>query len=296
MSKYKKSWDYIVFNFIGKFYLILCMLLCLIPFYLIVMGSLSDNLTVVKNGFSLWPKKFSAQAYQLIFSAPKTILNAYGVTIFVTLVGSLGGLFLITLTAYALFRMDKRLSSKIGFFIYFTTMFGGGLVPWYILIVRYLHLKNNLLILILPMMFNVVYIFLMRNFIKAVPQELVEAALVEGAGEFNIFFYIIIPLLKPALATIGLYLALNYWNDWFHAMLFISKDTLYPIQYYLYQLLYKIDALNSMANQSGIPLPDMPTETFKLAVTTITIAPILLLYPFLQKYFVGGMMSGAVKG
>lgn len=296
MNKHRKSLDIRTFDFIGKIYLLICVVLCLIPFYLIIVGSFSDNLTVVKEGFSLWPKKFSLDAYKLIFSAPATILQAYGVTIFVTAVGASVGLFLTTLTAYALYRMDKRLSDKIGFFIYFTTMFGGGLVPWYILIVRYLHLKNSMLALILPMMFNVVYIFLMRNFIKAVPQELIEAAHVEGAGELKIFTRIIIPLIKPALATIGLYLALNYWNDWFHAMLFISNDNLYPIQYFLYQLLYKIDALNSMSSSAGVPIPEMPTETFKLVVTTITIAPILLLYPLLQKYFVGGMMTGAVKG
>lgn len=294
--KLNRSWDRHLLQILCRILVIFCMLFCLIPFYLVVMGSFSDNLTVVKEGFTLWPKKFSLEGYQLIFKSPTQIVNAYKITLLVTAVGAVVGLFFTTLTGYALLRIHPIFGKKISFFIYFTTMFGGGLVPSYILMVRYLNLKDTILALILPPMFNAVYIFLMRNFIKAVPAELIECALVEGAGEFKVFHKIIIPLVKPALATIGLYLALGYWNDWFNAMLYISKEKLYPMQYLLYQLLHKIDALNSIASTSGVPIPDMPTETFKLVVTVITIGPIILLYPLIQKYFVGGLMQGAVKG
>ena len=292
----KRSWDYRLFNGISVIYLTFCIVICLLPFYLIVIGSFTDNLTVIKKGFSIWPEKFSLDGYKLIFKAPEIVFRAYGVSIFITVVGTICGLFFTTLTAFALYRMNKKYSKVIGFYFYFTVMFGGGLIPWYIWLTKTLHMTNNLLALIIPVMFNVVYIFLMRNFIKAIPMELYEAAQVEGASEWHVYLKIVVPLIKPAMATIGLYLALDYWNNWFYAMLFINNEKLYPLQYLLYQMLYKIDALNSLSSAASVPTPNMPTETFKLVITTIVIGPIILIYPFAQKYFVKDSMAGAVKG
>jgi hypothetical protein len=278
-------------------FLIIFSLLCLLPFLVIISGSFTKESAILEKGFSLIPPEFSLDAFKAVFAIPKNIINAYIVTIFVTTVGTFLSVFLSTLAAYVLQKKDFKYRNFFAFYFYFTTIFSGGIVPWYILMTQYLHMKNNILALILPGLFNVFNLIIIRSFISSsIPSAIVESAQIDGASEWHIFFKLILPLSKPILATIGLFTALGYWNDWFNAMLFIDKQSLMPLQYYLYKMLSQISMLRTLVAQ----VPQMtavtpPEESFKMAMTVITIGPILLLYPFVQKYFVTGIMIGAVK-
>ncbi len=278
-------------------FLIIFSLLCLLPFLVIISGSFTKESAILEKGFSLIPPEFSLDAFKAVFAITKNIINAYIVTIFVTTVGTFLSVFLSTLAAYVLQKKDFKYRNFFAFYFYFTTIFSGGIVPWYILMTQYLHMKNNILALILPGLFNVFNLIIIRSFISSsIPSAIVESAQIDGASEWHIFFKLILPLSKPILATIGLFTALGYWNDWFNAMLFIDKQSLMPLQYYLYKMLSQISMLRTLVAQ----VPQMtavtpPEESFKMAMTVITIGPILLLYPFVQKYFVTGIMIGAVK-
>ena len=278
-------------------FLIIFSLLCLLPFLVIISGSFTKESAILEKGFSLIPPEFSLDAFKAVFAIPRNIINAYIVTIFVTAVGTFLSVFLSTLAAYVLQKKDFKYRNFFAFYFYFTTIFSGGIVPWYILMTQYLHMKNNILALILPGLFNVFNLIIIRSFISSsIPSAIVESAQIDGASEWHIFFKLILPLSKPILATIGLFTALSYWNDWFNAMLFIDKQSLMPLQYYLYKMLSQISMLRTLVAQ----VPQMtavtpPEESFKMAMTVITIGPILLLYPFVQKYFVTGIMIGAVK-
>ncbi|WP_256257693.1 MULTISPECIES: carbohydrate ABC transporter permease [unclassified Paenibacillus] len=251
----------------------------------------------MKNGYRLFPEMFSWEAYQFIFNNPKKIVSAYKITILVTVIGTLVGLFISAMTAYVLQRKDFTHRNVFAFYFFFTTLFSGGLVPWYILNVKYLGLKDSLLALILPALLNVFYIIILRSFISStIPDAISESAKIDGAGDFRIFLSIILPLIKPALATIGLFIALNYWNDWYHAMLFVNKENLFPLQYFLYKILSSIAFANSTISAQSSIVVDTPKESFKLAMTVIATGPIVLLYPFVQKYFIQGITIGAVKG
>lgn len=286
-----------VFNAIGYLIVSVLAILCFIPFIMILTGSLTEENTIVREGYKLIPNHLSFESYAYIFKAPGQILKAYQITLLVTIIGTAAGLFLTAMTAYVLQRKDFKYRNAFAFYFFFTTLFSGGLVPWYILIIKYLSLKNSLLALILPLLLNVFYIIIMRSFMSStIPDAISESAKIDGAGDFRIFLSIILPLSKPGLATIGLFIALNYWNDWYHALLFIEKESLYPLQYFLYNILNSINFANSSAAQSGVAVVAMPKESFKLAMTVVATGPIILLYPFVQKYFVQGITVGAVKG
>lgn len=232
----------------------------------------------------------------LIFKSPMTVVRAYGVSIFITLVGTAIGLLLTTMTAYVISRKDFKYRNALSFFFYFTTLFNGGMVCSYIFYIQYLHLKDSYLALILPGVFNAFYLLIMRTFVSAIPTALIESAKIDGAGEFKTFFSIILPLLKSGMATIGLFLALGYWNDWYNAMLYMNSETKYPLQYMLYALMQKTQAMSQMASSANIPLQDMPSNSLKLAMAVVATGPIILVYPFVQKYFVKGVTIGSVKG
>jgi putative aldouronate transport system permease protein len=269
---------------------------CLIPFVLLVSGSFTSEQAIRFSGYSILPKDFTPEAYQVIFKYPQKVALAYGVSIFITVAGTLGGLFLITMTAYVISRKSFKYRNVISFFFYFTTLFNGGMVCTYIFYIRYLHLKDNLLAIILPGMFNIFYLLIMRSFISAIPPALIESAKIDGAGEFKIFTRIILPIIPSGLATIGLFMALGYWNDWYNAMLYINTPEKYPLQYMLYDLLMRTQALSQIAGQVGIRVESLPTQSLKLAMAVIATGPIILLYPFVQKYFIAGVTVGAVKG
>jgi putative aldouronate transport system permease protein len=285
------------FNIIGYLIIIAFAALCVIPFIMIIMGSFTEESEIVKHGYQLFPQVLSTEAYSFIIKNPKQILNAYKITLLVTILGTIVGLFLSAMTAYVLQRKDFTYRNVFSFYFFFTTLFSGGLVPWYILIVKYLGFKDSILALIVPLLLNVFYIIILRSFISStIPDAISESAKIDGAGDFRIFVSVILPLLKPALATIGLFIALNYWNDWYHATLFVNKENLYPLQYFLYKILNSITFSNSSVAAQGSVVMDTPKESFKLAMTVVATGPIILLYPFVQKYFIQGITIGSVKG
>ena len=295
-SKIKTTNSVKIFNVIGSLYTLLISVFCLIPFWLVISGSLSDNADIVKYGYSLIPRNFTLDAYKTVFLFPEQILRAYGVTISVTIIGTITGLFMITAGGYVLNRKDFKYRNQISFFIYFTTLFSGGLIPWYILMVKYLHLRNSYMVLIIPILMSPFLIILMKNFMKSIPDEIVESAKIDGAGDFKIYKDLIIPLAKPGLATIGLFLALAYWNDWYLSSIFITDREKYSLQFLLYNILSSAQFLRSGIG-SNVPVQyEIPTETIKLATAAVVTGPVILFYPFAQKYFVKGLTIGAVKG
>ncbi len=294
----KKSSDVKLFDVISHTIIIIIAILCLIPFLLVVVGSFTDEKEIVAKGFTLFPSKLSLAAYGTALKEPMAIVRAYGVTISLTVIGTVLGLFVVTMTSYVLQRKDFKWRNKFSFYFYFTTLFSGGLVPWYIMMVKYLNLKNSYLALLLPPLLSVFNIILMKSYLSSIPQALTEAAKIDGAGDFTIFIKIILPLSKPALATVGLFIALGYWNDWYNCMLFIDNDKLYTLQYYLYKIVNNVEAYKNILSQSGGSVGSaitMPSESLKMALTVIVTGPIILLYPFIQKYFVAGITIGGVK-
>lgn len=284
------------FKIVASAIIILFTVLALYPFLLLISGSFTSEAAIYKYGFSLIPKEFSLAAYSMIFKSPQKIVNAYGITILITTLGTLLGLTVTSMTAYVLGSKSFKYASKFAFFFYFTTLFGGGLVAYYVWLVRYLHLKNTLFVLFIPQCLSVFNILVMRNFVKTIPHEVRESAKIDGAREFTIFTRIYIPMMKPVLATIALFLALGYWNNWSTAMLYIDNEKLYPLQYLLYQMTSNTGFLANATANAGVPMPEVPQQSMKLALTVITIGPIILVYPFVQKYFVQGISVGAVKG
>lgn len=293
----KKSKDIKAFNIISYTVISIVALVCLIPFLMVIIGSFTAESEIVANGFSFFPKELSIEAYKTALKEPIAILKAYGVTASLTVIGTAIGLFIVAMTAYVLQRKDFKWRNKVSFFFYFTTLFSGGLVPWYILMVKYLGLKDSYLSLLLPPMLSVFNIIIMKSYMGGIPQALTESAKIDGAGDFTIFVKIILPLAKPALATIGMMIALGYWNDWYNSMLFINNENLYS----LHKIVNNIEAYKTILAQAGGGTSlgstiNMPSESLKMALTIIVTGPIILVYPFIQKYFVSGVTIGAVKG
>lgn len=290
--------DRVIFNILSHVILAVLSAACLLPFLLVLSGSVSEQYAIQLHGYRLIPEQFSLEAYKMLFRIPEELLRAYGVTIFVTAAGTLLGLWLTSMAAYVLASRDFRYRYQVSFFFYFTSVFGGGLVPWYIFNTKYLHFHNSMIALILPILVNVTYLLILKSYMMSIPESLYESAKLDGAGDLRIYANIALPLSKAGLATVGLFIALNYWNDWYNAMLFLDEGRrdMYPLQYFLNNILTKAQAMNAAAARSGIPASDVPSEPMKLAMTVVATGPIILLYPFLQKYFVKGVTIGAVKG
>ena len=295
-SNRKLSSDRRVFNIISVVLLSLLTLFCTLPFWLILSGSFTSQDSILTDGYRLLPKIFSLEAYQFLFKAPEDMLHAYGVTSFVTAVGPFSSMIVTSMAAYVLSSRDFTYRNTVSFFFYFTTVFGGGLVPWYIFNMKYLHFKNNYISLILPTLVNVTYLLILKSYMANIPEAVFESARLDGANDWTIYRRIALPLSKAGLATVGLFIALNYWNDWYAAMLYIDDDRMYPLQYYLNDILNKSQGMMNAAARAGIPSAQVPSEPVKLAMTVVATGPIVLLYPFLQKYFVKGVTIGAVKG
>ena len=272
-------------------------MICLYPLLLTVTVSLTPEDVIDRDGFRLIPASFSLDTYTYIFAhSGERILKSYGVTTFVTVVGTLASMLVTCMISYAISLREMKYRNVIAFICNFTTIFSAGLVPWYVVCRQWYGLANNILGLILPPLFSVWSMFLMRTYFKAISPSLYEAAKIDGAGHWTIFFRIALPLSVTALLTVGLMIALNYWNDWWHALMFVEDRNLFPLQYYLYQVVSNVNAVSSGRVPSGAAANlRLPAETVKMAVTIITIGPILFLYPFIQRYFVQGIMMGAVK-
>ncbi len=287
----------IVFNVIAYIVILAITVLCLLPFMLIISGSLTDNASIAVDGYHFIPKVFSLEAYTTIFMFPETVLQAYKVTTVNTLVGTLLGLFFMSMAGYVLSRKDFKYRNTISFLIYFTTIFGGGLVPWYMMMTSVLKVKDSYAALCWPGLMAPFLIILMRTFItSSLPDEVVESAKIDGAGSFRTYWSIVLPIVKPGLATVGLFVALNYWNDWFLSSMFITTPSKYELQFYLYNMLSSYEALNFMLSSGVTIITNPPSESIKLAMAIIATGPVLLFYPFIQRYFVAGITVGAVKG
>lgn len=301
LGKVKPGKDVVALNIIAYTFCTLMALICLVPFIMVLSGSFSSETAVTANGFSLLPQDFSLEAYKTVFRDPMTVVRAYATTIILTLVGTFLGLLLQTMTAYVLSRKDFEWRNYFSFFYYFTTLFSGGLVPTYILYTQTLDLQDSYLALLLPLLFSVYNLLIMKSYISAIPDSLIDAAKIDGCGEVRTLFQVIMPLIKPALATVGLFIALAYWNDWYNAMLYIKSDTKYPLQYFLYQQVNNIEAYkrllaSNLVSADVVSSMSLPTQTLKMALTIVVTGPIILAFPFVQRYFVQGITIGAVKG
>jgi len=269
---------------------------CIYPLLLVFAVSFTDETTLTNAGYSILPTKLSLSAYAYILKNISAIGGAYAVSIFVTVIGSVIGLIVMALYAYPLSRDDFKYKGIFNVIIVITMLFSGGLVPMYMVYVKVLHLKNSLGALILLYLFSAFYVMIIRTFYKTnVSNSLIEAAQIDGAGEFLIFFKIVVPLAKPALATIMMFSMLVYWNDWYGPLLFINDTKLYNLQYLMYTVQAKISNLSMIAKGGQINLNDIPSETARMALAIVAIGPIILAYPFFQRYFEKGISLGATK-
>ena len=271
-------------------------LACIFPFLIIIGTSFTNESVIRAEGVKLIPKEFTTKSYEMVMRGGM-IWRSYGLTITLTLCGTVVGLLIIAMTGYALQRKDFPLRNAISFYIYFTSLFSAGLAPYYLLMTQTYKLNDSYLAVFFPLLMSPWLIILMKNFVKAIPHEITESGKIDGAGDMVIFTRLILPMLKPALATIGLFLALGYWNEWYQSSLFLSsRVAVKPLQFQLYKVVNETQALkNSIAGQY-ITLTDVPTESLKMATAVMATGPIVFLYPFVQKYFIGGITVGAVKG
>ncbi len=285
-------------NWIGRFSIHLVVLIlglcCLIPLLLILSASFTDEIALTRSGYSLIPSQFSTSAYEMIFRSPQAIVRAYAVSIFTTVVGTIIAVFIMSMLGYALSRPTFVLRKPLSLFVFFTMLFNGGLVPYYILMTQYLRVQDTIFALMLPYFVVVYYVLILRTYFAALPGELIDAARVDGAGEFRIFLTIALPLAKPALATIALFTALNYWNDWTTALYFIRDPQLYPLQYLLYIIQSNAQAMQ-LQSGVGVNLGEVPTQTTRMAMAVLATGPAALFFLFFQRYLVRGVTLGAFK-
>ena len=290
----KKTLPQMIIHFV----FILFSLACIIPLVSIISISLSNETDIIKNGYSLFPRVFDISAYAYILYKPIQIINAFKVSIIVSILGTFISLIVTAGIAYTLSRHDYKFKNPLSFYVFFTMMFNGGLVPTYILLSNYLHLKNTIWVLILPYLAAPWFILLLRSFMQKIPYDIIESCMMDGASEFRIFFQIILPLAKPGLATIALFTILQYWNDWWLSLLYIEKESLVPLQYMLYRMMNNITFLTSSSNQMppGLSNAVIPSESARMAMAILAAGPMLAVFPFFQQYFVRGLTVGAVKG
>lgn len=275
-------------------------LLAFLPFMLIIMASFTEESSLIRNGYSFFPEKMSVDAYVYMWSSASTFVRAYGVSFLVTTLGTALGLLITSMLAYPMSRQDFKYRNVLAFIVFFTMLFSGGIVPSYILWTKYFQIKDTLAALIIPnLLTNGFYVLLIRNFYKNnVPVELIESAQIDGASELRIFYRMMLPLSVPVLATVGLFMGLAYWNDWINALYFITKPQYYGIQNMLIRLMNNIQFLKSgqASSMLGANAADLPSTAVRMAMAIIGILPILVVFPFLQKYLTKGIIVGAVKG
>lgn len=280
--------------------LAICAALAILPFILLLSSSLTDENTLIREGYAFWPRKFSLYAYQYLFNAGAVqIFRSYGITIFVTAVGTGISLLIGPMLAWVLSRRDYKRAKVLTFLVFFTMLFNGGIVPSYIMWTQLFHVKNTIFGLIFPsLIMNGFYVILYKNnFSTNIHPALVEAAKIDGAGELRIYFSIVLPLSLPILATIGLMVGLGYWNDWTNGLYYISDTNLYSLQQFLKSIIDNISALASMANSADIgeTVSKMPGSSIRMCMAVIGVIPIMVIYPFFQKAFIAGIALGGVK-
>ena len=285
---------------INLFFIIVCLVFFILPFILVISISFTDESILRVNGYRLIPEKFSLEGYRYVFRNPKKIIDAYLVTFAQAGLGTFLSVIVMGLCAYGISRKNFKLRSHITFFIFFTMIFGGGLVPTYILNTQYLRLGNTFWVYIFLGLANGFYVIIMRTFFQGISDSLIESAKIDGAREFTIFFKIILPLSKPVFATIALLGLLDRWNNWFTSLVYIRDEALFTLQYLLQRVLEDAAFVEAIAaaNVIGIDIQEFqaPTESMRFAMSVIAAGPMLLIFPFFQRYFVRGLTVGSVKG
>lgn len=285
-------------NIVIHLILAIFLVLCVLPILLVISISLSDDITIKRQGYSIIPRQFTLKAYQFVLSDPTQIITSYAVTILVTVIGLVLGLWLTASIAYVTTRKDFKMSGPISFYVFLTMLFNGGLVPTYILVANVLHMRNTIFAIIVPYLVIPWYVLLLKGFMKNISTSYIESAKIDGAGEFRIFVQIILPLSKPGLATVGLFIVLTYWNDWWLSLLYIDNSKMITLQYLLYRILSSIQYLTSAVASDVVKenIRNIPSLSARMAMCVLAAGPILFAFPFFQKFFVRGLTVGGIKG
>lgn len=286
-------------DFIINVIFFLWALACVLPLLLVVVVSFSSEQSIFQNGYSFFPSEWSLAAYEFFFKLGDQLVRSYAITIFVTAAGTLFSLAITAMFAYVLSRSDYAYNRIFTFLLLFTMLFNGGIVATYMVNTQWLKMGDSLSALIFPMSLNAFYVIVLRTFYKSIPMEIIEAARIDGAGEFKTFFRIVLPLSKPGLATIGMFTTIAYWNDWFLGMLYIIDQKKYPVQTLLWSMQNSLEFMKQ-SSANALEYAEMaasaPTDSGRMALTVLVVLPVLLAYPFFQKYFVKGLTVGGVKG
>jgi putative aldouronate transport system permease protein len=268
--------------------------ICAIPMLLVVAISITSDNAIKLHGYQLIPSEFSLEAYRMILKPNSSLFRSYGVSIALTLCGIILATSITVMAAYTLANKNVKYRNFLAFFFFVPMVFSAGLVPWYIMC-RNLGLMNNFFSLLIPsLVFSPFNMFLCRNFMRGIPDSLMESAKLDGARDFRIAFRIYFPLCTPVIATVALFYGIAYWNDWFNAIMLVNNEKLFPLQYMLMKIQSEIESLRHL--QPGVPVKNLPGESMKMATAVLTVGPIIFLYPYLQKYFVKGLVIGGVKG
>ncbi len=283
--------------FLHTFFILLSAVF-IIPLLSVIFIAFTSEQSISAEGYPFFFREIDLTAFKYVLDNPKTILNAYKVTIIVSFGGTILYLLIASMAAYAISRPAFRFKRSLTFFFFFTMLFNGGLVPSYILMTQALHLKNTYGALIFPLLVNVWYLIMLKTFMTEIPNEIIESAHMDGAGQWTIYSKFVLPLSKPALATVGLLTLLDYWNSWQPAMLYIDDKDMYPLQYLLQVMLRNIiEILKDMQNNVSIEgMANIPSESTRMAMCILAVGPMLFVFPFFQKYFTRGLTVGAVKG
>lgn len=280
-------------------YLVLTLfsLFCLMPFWIMIAASFTDDKALRANGYLPWITKFSLEAYKWVLKG-SDVRTGYMVSIFVTVVGTLCSLFVMSGLGYVLSLKRLKGRNRIAFFVFFVMVFTPGIVPWFITCRNLLRLHDNIWALILPMMVQPFWVFVLANFFSALPTEVMESAYIDGANDAQILLNIVLPLSTPVLATVGLFMAVAYWNDWFLGVMLLDNAPFRPLSVIILKMVSNVQAIQAAMKQPGVSinLAGIPDLGIRMATAAITIGPIILVYPFVQRYFVKGLTMGAIKG
>ena len=285
-------------NFFFNILLLVGCILTVLPLWIIVVASISSEVALTTYGYRLWPVEFSLNAYTYLFRDGSVMITAYKNTLIATVAGTLLSTLTVGLYAYALSRRDFKFRKFFTFFSFFTMLFSGGMVSYYNICRSFLGLKNTVWALFLPLSFSAYWVIIMRTFYASnVPEEVIESARIDGCGEWRTLIQIVAPLAIPGYATVALFSAVGLWNDFRQCLLLNDSSEFYNLQYTIYQTMSNLRFLKENASKmGGVNVSNLPAETFRMAMAVVTVGPIVMAYPFFQKYFIKGLTVGAVKG
>ena len=288
------------FQIFANTLMVILVICVLAPFFLMLMSSLTDEQALIANGYSFFPEKFSLYAYKYLLVQSGSVARGYFISVLITVIGTTANLFCTILYAYPLSRKDLPGRNFFAFYLFFTMLFSGGLVPAYLMWTQTFHIRNTIFALLIPgLLMSPFNVIMMRTYFTTnIPDEVIEAARIDGANEFKIIYKVVFPMAVPIIATVGLLVGLAYWNDWMNGLYYINDDKLYSIQVLLMKIQRNLDQLRQQAqNGSGnVNMADLPSTSVRMALTVMGILPVMVIYPFLQRYFVKGITIGAVKG